>query len=494
MTYIIACIVYGGLKLALSLEELKKLRDGNWNTRNKDGIDKLGEINDKKYCYNISATIIGNHLEIKTYDKLIYTNYKQDSFEENYNAEEVADTTNGSDGIDEEDKAAYNRRSNRRRRNKLKNILKANSNLLTTYITLTLGSIDYKNLVENACERLFKKEDYHPIGYPYPAFYFEKDKMEKLKGLKKINKCEAGLREKVIEFLSHQKVMAKRRKAEEIVEEKWGGEIETKYKNQEIKREIPRQLDELICNGDPFDINECQMLFDRFRRRMNDFLKKNDEGEVNNFEYIKTTELQKSGRIHFHLLSNLPYIPQWKLQKKWDNGIVNIQNIQALTMYKDDITIREKDTIDKKLSKLAKYLTKKMENSTATRKNNKRVKLKDNQLYSYSSGIRRPLRITSTVLIDNVIRKYLNKAHYKPDYEDYVSGSGEYSRNFYLEIYNLESENLHEKLNDIENQLLDRIIELTEERGQKEAGQDIFEQAIKEADLPLQRDFMRFSS
>lgn len=51
------------------------------------------------------------------------------------------------------------------------------------------------------------------------------------------------------------------------------------------------------------------------------------------FKYIGVIELQKSGRIHFHvILFGLPYIRQKELDKIWDNGRVDIR---AVTDYKD---------------------------------------------------------------------------------------------------------------------------------------------------------------
>lgn len=46
-----------------------------------------------------------------------------------------------------------------------------------------------------------------------------------------------------------------------------------------------------------------------------------------NFKYANVIQFQKRGAIHYHMMSNLPYIPQKELMKIWGHGIVGINRI-----------------------------------------------------------------------------------------------------------------------------------------------------------------------
>jgi|FLYL01.1.fsa_nt_gi hypothetical protein len=45
------------------------------------------------------------------------------------------------------------------------------------------------------------------------------------------------------------------------------------------------------------------------------------------FKYIAVIEFMKSGRIHYHMMSDLPYIKNKVLAEIWENGFVKINNI-----------------------------------------------------------------------------------------------------------------------------------------------------------------------
>lgn len=46
-----------------------------------------------------------------------------------------------------------------------------------------------------------------------------------------------------------------------------------------------------------------------------------------NYKYIAVPEYQKSGRLHYHLLNNLPYIPKEKIAKLWGNGYIDVRRL-----------------------------------------------------------------------------------------------------------------------------------------------------------------------
>ncbi|MFV2048561.1 hypothetical protein ACEWK1_14495 [Metabacillus sp. YM-086] len=80
------------------------------------------------------------------------------------------------------------------------------------------------------------------------------------------------------------------------------------------------------CNLDITSIKECNKAFSNFRKRLNHYLSKHHDGFA--FKYIAVTEFQeRNGRdaVHYHLVTELPYIKNEVLQKIWGNGMVDIK-------------------------------------------------------------------------------------------------------------------------------------------------------------------------
>lgn len=76
-----------------------------------------------------------------------------------------------------------------------------------------------------------------------------------------------------------------------------------------------------------------------FKENMMDLSKANNEFkkfikrlkyEVGNFKYIAVIEFQKRGAIHYHMISNLKYIPNKDLREIWNNGYVKINRIKQV--------------------------------------------------------------------------------------------------------------------------------------------------------------------
>jgi len=69
------------------------------------------------------------------------------------------------------------------------------------------------------------------------------------------------------------------------------------------------------------DIKECNVLFKNFIKR----LKYNYS--LKSIKYLAVIEFQKRGAVHYHVLLDIPYIPQEELQEVWGNGFVYINAI-----------------------------------------------------------------------------------------------------------------------------------------------------------------------
>lgn len=70
------------------------------------------------------------------------------------------------------------------------------------------------------------------------------------------------------------------------------------------------------------DVTEGNKLFDRFLKRL--------RYKYGNFKFIKVIQFQdenRDGVVHYHMISDLPYIPHKELEKIWGHGWVGINRI-----------------------------------------------------------------------------------------------------------------------------------------------------------------------
>lgn len=80
-------------------------------------------------------------------------------------------------------------------------------------------------------------------------------------------------------------------------------------------------------NFDITSIDDCYNAFVKFRKRMNHHLKKNDVDKA--FKYIGTIEFQELNNrkaVHYHLLTDLPFIKKNSLESIWKSGFVDIKH------------------------------------------------------------------------------------------------------------------------------------------------------------------------
>lgn len=113
-------------------------------------------------------------------------------------------------------------------------------------------------------------------------------------------------------------------------------------------------------------------------------------------EYIAVIEFQERGAIHYHLLMNVPYIPNAELNSIWSHGFVKINKI---------------DNVDNIGAYVTKYMT----------KDSIDERLKGRKCYFMSRNLKKPKVITNNDLIDEVcsdmeIKRVAFSSTYETDY------------------------------------------------------------------------------
>ncbi len=153
------------------------------------------------------------------------------------------------------------------------------------------------------------------------------------------------------------------------------------------------------------DVKQANYLFMKFIQR----LKWKFGKEI---KYLAVIEFQDRGAVHYHVLSNIPFIPANELQEMWGNGFVYINAITH---------------VDNIGAYIVKYMT----------KDNMDERLQGKKAYLYSRNLRRPEEIINhnlkefSKLENRIIDKY-NLTERQPIYEELydteVLGSCEYKQ------------------------------------------------------------------
>lgn len=121
------------------------------------------------------------------------------------------------------------------------------------------------------------------------------------------------------------------------------------------------------------DVKECNILFKAFIRKLKTY--KSD------LKYLAVIEFQQRGAVHYHVLLNIPYIPQQKLQDLWGNGFVFINAISH---------------VDNIGAYIVKYMT----------KDNKDTRLRGQKAYLFSRNLTKPEKVINHNLNDfDIIEK-----------------------------------------------------------------------------------------
>ena len=69
------------------------------------------------------------------------------------------------------------------------------------------------------------------------------------------------------------------------------------------------------------DIRITNIEFKKFIQRLRNI------SQYSYFKYLAVIQFQDRGAVHYHMMSDLPYIPKAKLSKIWGNGFVRINDI-----------------------------------------------------------------------------------------------------------------------------------------------------------------------
>jgi len=386
--------------------------------------------------YNELSKVAGPYVEIRKYDGSI----ARGSYKKTSKAATSSNSTQKKEG-------GYNRekglaRANSRRKKNIISHVRSNADELDVFITLNFGAADYFNLVtgesKTNCEDKLSKAE-----------------LEKLRGIKDLSTCnndhpeklneeDDHFRKRVVEILT-EKADTIRSETDKYIKNKY-----PKYRQTtEFKREMPRRLNSLISNCDPNDLGEVKNELVSFARRIkisNDsYLKGSD------FKYFGVTEIQKkTGHFHFHLVTNLKFIPQAQLQKLWNNGTVNISKI-----YKSgNIFYFKKDSnINKSASKLTHYMTKEIEHTS------KDSRLKRKQIIIKSNGLKKALTITNKI-VNSYIKKHLRKLKVKPTWSNQVKSENEYGKDFFVRKFENPDSDLYKDLEAKFEEVYEILLEL----------------------------------
>ena len=100
------------------------------------------------------------------------------------------------------------------------------------------------------------------------------------------------------------------------------------------------------------DVKQANKEFKKFIQRM--------RYRYKGFKYIAVVEFQKRGAVHYHMISDLPYIENSRLSKIWGHGFVKINDITHVdNVGAYMIKYMTKDNTDLRLQGLKSYQTSK---------------------------------------------------------------------------------------------------------------------------------------
>lgn len=120
------------------------------------------------------------------------------------------------------------------------------------------------------------------------------------------------------------------------------------------------------------DVKEANKAFKKFIQRM--------RYRYNDFKYIAVIEFQERGAVHYHMMSDLPYIPNHELSAIWKNGFVRINDI------------REVDNVG---AYMVKYMLKDVND----------IRLQGQKSYLSSKGLDKPVEFRGQEA-ENIIKYY----------------------------------------------------------------------------------------
>ena len=138
------------------------------------------------------------------------------------------------------------------------------------------------------------------------------------------------------------------------------------------------------------DVKECNYIFMKFIQRLKTRFGKD-------IKYLAVIEFQERGAVHYHVLSDIPYIKNDELQEIWGQGFVYINAIKH---------------VDNIGAYIVKYMT----------KDNEDTRLQGLKAYLFSRNLKKPYELINHNLedfekIENKINTRYNLNNKKPEYE-----------------------------------------------------------------------------
>ena len=350
----------------------------------------------------------------------------------------------------------------------------ANIEDMNTFTTVTMGDVDFYNLFSSKRSDKDKNELYLADQLSESELQLLKGKTnlkyKKEKDRRYLNNSEEEnyLRKKIINILIKQaSSMISKIEESFVKDEKTFKSVSAR--NQAIKRELASRINSLLSGKSPYNIENAYSAFSKFIEN----LKNLSEAYEGDFKYIAVLEFQENGRPHFHMLSNLKYLEQSKLQDKWGHGIAHISSLNSIS--RPGLHISKKDNLKAKATKLSNYLCEEIsETRKDSRTKNRKILLRSNDL------LKQPLEVITPEL-QRQVDQYVFSNSVGVDWESgLIEGKGEYSKSSNIKRRVMEDSNLYSMIEQRAGQLLDKILEIAEKLNSDIITKDIYYQAKRE--------------
>lgn len=140
-------------------------------------------------------------------------------------------------------------------------------------------------------------------------------------------------------------------------------------------------------NEQSFDINDLSSCLPHLQR-----LTRHLRSRYPNLKYIVVPEFQKRGAVHYHMLINLPYLPEEQREKLWPYGfskVLAVKSTTHLALY------------------LSKYLSKRFDDK----------RKKGHRLFYTSRGLKQPLTVYGS-RAEQLSEKLKERSDFKVQYQN----------------------------------------------------------------------------
>lgn len=427
----------------------------------------------KGVCYSRKLDLYGPVLDEVTYnDRIFRGGNKESKWKPRTKKEKTSGSENSSNYTPTpEERVASNISQLKKKARKL---IIANIEGMNTFTTVTMGNVDLYNLFSSRRSDKYKNELYIADQLSENELQLLKGKTnlkyKKDKDKRYLNNSdkEKTLRNKIIKILNKQASCMISKIEESFVKEERPFKSDRVH-DQAIKRGLASKVNSLLSGKSPYNIENAYSAFSKFTEN----LKNASETYEGDFKYIAVLEFQDNGRPHFHMLSNLKYLEQTKLQDKWGHGIAHISSLDSIS--RPGLHISKKDNLKAKATKLSNYLSEEIsETRKDPRTKNRKILLRSNDL------LKQPLEVITPEL-QRLVDQYIFSNSVGVDWKSgLIEGKGEYSKDSSIKRRIMEDSNLYSLIERKAGQLLDKIIEIAEKLNSDIITKDIYYEAKHE--------------